>query len=228
MMKKIVLALLVQMGVLSATGQHIRFNADLDKFCKSSIAEFKTIHGDRKAELENIARQMVQKKYILFTCQTNSRRTILLQVWAQTAFYYYGLIDKLSFSVGDTVTPIYHGVADVLERSGFYCAAGSNTERNGYVVSVNRQFPENLLLSKTDIGTIDSTRGILVNICYGDEQSEIAATRGHEDLPYQSPAKYENTLQEKQRYMSLNRKIAIEMLYMASRMHALVLNGVAE
>lgn len=229
MMKKIVLVVLVQVLVVVAVQAQLkRFNIDLDKFCKSTIAEFKGIPGERQAVLEDMARQMTEKKFILFTCHTNSRRTILLQVWAQTAFYYYGLIDKLSFSVGDTVTAIYPGVANVLSRSGFYCATGGNTETFGYIISVSKEYPENLLLSKKTLGTIDTTKGVIVNICEGGEQSGIAAAIGHTSLPYQSPTRFENTLQEKARYMQLNRKIAVEMLYLAYKVRELIVNGTAE
>ncbi len=216
-MKQVVLVLMAQLFFMAAQAQQTRFNKDLDKFCKSSLTEVKDIPGERKIELENIARQLVKKKYILFTCQTNSRRTVLLQVWAQTAFYYYSLYDKVSFSIGDTVTGIYPGVASVLSRSGFYCATGGNSEQYGYMVSVNKQYQQNLLLSKKDLGTIDTDKGIVVNICYGAEPSNISATNIHSNLPYQSPVKFESTLQEKARYMSLNRQIAREMLYLASK-----------
>jgi hypothetical protein len=217
-MKKIWLLLAAQLFLLIVTAQQTRFNKDLDKFCKSSLAEVKGISTERKLELESIARQLVKKKYVLFTCQTNSRRTVLLQVWAQTAFYYYGLFDKLSFSIGDTVTGIYPGVMGVLSRSGFYCMPGGNSEHTGYMVAVNKQYPQNLLLSKKELGTIDTDKGVVVNICESSEQSHIAAANIHSNLPYQSPVKYESTLQEKARYMALNRQIAREMLYLASKL----------
>ncbi len=217
-MKKPWLVLVAQLFLLMAAAQQNRFNKDLDKFCKSSLAEVKQIPAERKLELENIARQLVKKKYVLFTCQTNSRRTVLLQVWAQTAFYYYGLIDKTSFSVGDTVTGVYPGVANVLSRSGFYCVPGGNDGPNGYMVMVNKQYQQNLLLSKKELGTIDTDKGVVVNICYSDEKSNIAATNIHSSLPYQSPVKFEHTLQEKAKYMSLNRQIAREMLYLGGKL----------
>lgn len=217
------LALLVQLLLLTATAQQSRFNKQLDKFCKSSLTETKLIPQQRKAELENIARQLISKKYVLFTCQTNSRRTVLLQVWAQTAFYYYGLFEKNAFSIGDTVTGIYPGVANVLSRSGFYSISRQDS---GYVVWVSKQYQQNLLLSKKELGTIDTDKGVVVSICAANEQSNIAAATIHSSLPYQSPVKFESTLQEKARYMSLNRQIAREMLYLAGKLHDYVVTNV--
>ena len=48
MMKRLVLAVLVQVLVVVAVQAQLkRFNTDLDKFCKSTIAEFKGILGER-------------------------------------------------------------------------------------------------------------------------------------------------------------------------------------
>lgn len=200
-----------------ACAQERRFNAELDRYCKDRLAEVATISAERKTMLESIARQLAPKKYVLFTCKTNSRRTVMLQVWAQAAFYYYGLYDKLSFSIGDTVTNIYPETLVVLMESGFYCKGMNAENSNGYLVSVNEEYPANVLLSKNDLGTIDTAKGAVVNICYAPEQSELAATTGHINLPYQSPAKFDNTPQEKLQYAALNKQIATEMLYLAAR-----------
>ena len=84
--------------------QENRFNSELDKFCKTSIKEFKNISKERKVVLDEMANQLARKKYVVFTCKTNSRRTLMLQVWAQTAFYYYSILGKYAFSIGDTIT----------------------------------------------------------------------------------------------------------------------------
>lgn len=215
---RIFLLLLVSgLLAMSAGAQERRFNAELDRFCKSRLEEVSSIPAERKIMLEDIARQLAPKKYVLFTCKTNSRRTVMLQVWAQAAFYYYGLYDKLSFSMGDTVTNIYPETLVVLMESGFYCKGMNGEQSSGYLVSVNEEYPANVLLSRNDLGTIDTAKGAVVNICYAPEQSEIAATTGHINLPYQSPAKFDNTPQEKLQYAALNKQIATEMLYMAGK-----------
>lgn len=190
---------------------------ELDKYCKTVIKEFRTIPDARKATLIDVAQQIATKKYVVFTCKTNSRRTLLLQVWAQTAFYYYGVLGKYAFSLGDTVTSVYPGVIDVLSQSGFFCTKQKNAEPTRYVIAVSKEYPINMLSSKNEVGTIDTAKGVVVNICFAEEQSSITALKGHMNLPYQSPTVFENTSKEKRKYKTLNHQIAVEMLYLAEK-----------
>lgn len=216
-MRIILLLLLTAFVATSAFAQERRFNAELDRFCKNRLEEVSSIPAERMAMLENIAKQLAPKKYVLFTCKTNSRRTVMLQVWAQAAFYYYSLYDKLAFSIGDTVTNIYPETLVVLMESGFYCTGMNSDEQRGYLVSVNQEYPANVLLSKNDMGTIDTAKGLVVSICYAEEQSGIAASTGYVSLPYQSPSVFDKTPQEKLKYAALNKQIATEMLYLAAK-----------
>jgi arsenate reductase len=202
--------------------QQIRFNDELDKFCKHSLKQTSIISSERKAILDGIAAQLSSKKYVLFTCQTNSRRTLLLQIWAQTAFNYFGLYDKYAGSIGDTVTSVYPEVVNVLQQSGFYCTKLDNAEPNGYLISVGKEYPENIILSKKDLGTINTFKGLVIKVCYENEKSSLAEGVAHIDLPYQSPISFEKTPQEKEKYNELNKQVAIEMLYLAKKTKELV------
>jgi len=222
LLKKFSFLLFVLAICISTQAQEHRFNPNLDKYCKQIIKEqFRTISSERKIMLEDIARQLVRKKYILFACKTNSRRTVMLQVWAQTSLYYYGIFGKSAFSVGDTVTGVYEGVLSELSKSGFYCTKQKNTSPNQYVISISEEYPVNLLSSKNEIGSIDTAKGVIVSICSANEQSEIGTIQGHINLPYQSPQPYEKTAKEKGKYRTLNHQIAAEMLYVAEKVKEL-------
>jgi len=197
--------------------QENRFNEKLDKFCRSAIQSFKTISPARKAILDNIALELSIKRYVVFVCNTNSRRTQLLQAWAQTSFYYYGLFDKHTFSIGDTVTPVHPRVAWVLENSGFYVNPLLNANPNGFMISINSEFPQNVLSSKNKVGTIDTTTVLVISICEDTEKPSHTIVQSSLHLPYQSPVLAENTIREKDKYRHLNYQIASEMLYLASR-----------
>jgi len=223
-MKKIFLLLVVSaIAFTSVNAQEHRFNSELDKYCKTGIKDFKTIPKERKAILDNMAEQLATKKYIVFACKTNSRRTLMLQVWAQTSFYYYGLVGKYAFSIGDTITSVYPGVAEVLTESGFYCTNQRNVEPSRYVISISQEYPLNMLSSKNEVGTIDTSKGVVVNICSDNEQANVTTNKGYINLPYQSPTQFEETAQEKQKYKDLNHQIAVEMLYLAERTKGIII-----
>lgn len=218
MKKSFFLLAILLTGAQFTQAQEHRFNSELDKYCKTTIKEFKSISKERKAVLDGMAEQLAKKKYVVFTCKTNSRRTLMLQVWAQTAFYYYGVHGKYAFSIGDTITSVYAGVAEVLTEAGFYCTYQRNVEPSGYIISISKEYPLNMLSSKNKVGTIDTAKGVLVNICFeNNEQSNLAASKSHVNLPYQSPSSVENTPKEKETYESLNKQIAVEMLYLAKK-----------
>lgn len=221
-MKKILFALLIIVSKIGYS-QDIRFNDELDKFCKQTKKEFFSIPAERRAILNGIAEQLTKKKYIGFTCQTNSRRTMLLEIWAQTAFLFYGLSYKFAFSIGDSISEIYPEVVNVLQQSGFYYAALENAESDGYVIYIGKDTPLDYIVSKKDFGTIDTDKTVVVNICSSGEQSGFAAAIPHIDLAYQSPTVFEKTQDEKWRYEELNKQIATEMLYMAKRIQDLIL-----
>lgn len=225
--KKILTSTVLLLLLIKASlAQEHRFNLPLDKYCKTIISEnFRSITPARKTILDDMAHELAHKKYILFTCKTNSRRTVLLQVWAQTAFYYYGVAGKNAFSMGDTITDVYPGAVKQLRKSGFYCIKQKNITPNQYVVSVSEQYPFNLLTSKDELGTIDTAKGLLVNICTNNEQSGIAALKGHVTLPFQSPAPYEKTPKEGQKYSVLNHQIAVEMLYLSKKVKEIMDSG---
>lgn len=222
-MKRIVflVALLLLHVLLKA--QENRFNEKLDKFCRSAIQSFKTISPERKKVLDDVAIELAHKRYIVFMCNTNSRRTQLLQVWSQTAFYYYGLYDKHTFSLGYTITPVHPRVAWVLEQSGFYVNQLLSADPNGYMISINSEFPQNMLSSKDEVGKIDTAFGLVINICLDAEKPSHLVGKSGIHLPYQSPISAENTVREKDKYRHLNYLIAVEMLYLGARTQELSL-----
>ncbi|MCS6934890.1 MAG: hypothetical protein NZM35_07050 [Chitinophagales bacterium] len=211
----VLLCLTICCGCIFA--QEARFTKKLDKYCKSAVQSFRAINDERRSVLDKMANEMTVKRYVVFGCKTNSRRTVLLQVWAQTAFYYFGLYDRNAFSIGDTVTPVYEGVAEVLSETGFYVSKLANADPNGYLIAISRDYPESIVASKTTLGTLDTSIVLVVNICDEKEPAGLLSKFSIVHLPYASPVIYEETLREKARYRQLNRTIAVEMLYLAYR-----------
>lgn len=213
-MKKGILLVAALLNFHFGFSQQIRFNDELDEFCKTSIREYSSIPVERKAILENAAEMLSKKQYILFTCQTNSRRTLLLQVWAQTAFYYYG-INKASFSIGDTISSIYPGLVNIFKESGFTYNEYRNEESKGFMISTSKKYPKNIIVPKKDLGKIDTSKVLLVSICFNGENSVLASNTPHLNIPFESPKIFEKTPNENQKYFVLNKQISIEMFYLA-------------
>jgi hypothetical protein len=217
------IAIIYLLGVYEVTAQQRRFNSELERYCKEAIKDFRKIPAERKKTLDEMAEQLSKKKMVLFTCKTNTRRTLMLQVWAQSAFYYYGLYSKTAFSMGDTVSNVYPAVAAVLTEAGFYCLQLENKDTKSYSISINKDFPINILTSKSELGTIDTKKIVVVNICYDEEESNLGQIEGHVDLPFRSPNIYDQTPEEMQKYRELNKQIATEMLYLADKTEKVII-----
>lgn len=217
-------ALLLLMSTV-AIAQQNNFNKTLANFCAEALNKTNTISPARKLLLDNLAEEMTYKRYVMFTCKTNSRRTLLLQAWSQTAFIYLGLYNKFAISTGDTITEVYPEIANVLSTSGFYCSKAENGGEQGYLISVNNKLPINIMLSKNYFGAIDTKYIVIANICGPNESSNIASTTKHFNLPYQSPVVYDGTEIEKSKYAELNKTIAIEMMYLAQQIKYNIANS---
>jgi hypothetical protein len=215
-MHKLLLALLLLCYSIGMAQQN-HFNNNLYNFCTNALNQTSSISAERKVLLDNLAAEMVNKRHILFTCKTNSRRTLLLQAWAQAAFLYMGLFNKFALSAGDTITEIYPRIANVLISSGFYCRYAENGSDKGYIISINDEYPINIILSKNYFGVIDTSHIVIANICTTNEHSNIALSAKHYNLPYQSPSVFDKTEIEKIKYDELNQTIAIEMMYLAQK-----------
>ncbi|MBN8702997.1 MAG: hypothetical protein J0M08_08025 [Bacteroidetes bacterium] len=199
-----------------AASQQIAFNKELSNFCNTAISNSKKISKKRKAVLNNIAIELLEKKHIVYACKTNTRRTQLLQTWTQTAFYYYGVVDRIAFSYGDSIADIYPGVVDILKQSGFYYAE-SNTIPKGYTISLNNNAPEYIIAPKNTLGKINSETTILINICSSGE-TFADQKMSYLKLPYKTPTEFEAKKNEQEKYMELNKTIATEMFYMVSKL----------
>ena len=76
-MKKNILAFLL-LSISSTYAQQNSINKKLNDICTDALSQTANIPADRKLLLDNLATEMANKKYIMFTCKTNSRRTLLL------------------------------------------------------------------------------------------------------------------------------------------------------
>lgn len=207
---------------LVALSQKLRFNKSLNRFCESTTKEFAHIPTDRRIILDKLATEIAHKRNIIFTCRTTTRRTQLLQTWMQTAFYYFGIFNKTTFSYGDTVSKVYPEVISVLKKSGF-AFSESSTKPKAYVFYISEQYQKHGIYPKTISGTFDTSKSVVVSICLAGEPVSSLSSDAM-NLPYQSPTVFEKTPQEKQKYSDLNKQVAIEMLYLAEKARDIIMN----
>ncbi|MBI2272074.1 MAG: hypothetical protein HYU69_17175 [Bacteroidetes bacterium] len=220
-MKRILMLFALTATVVTYS-QKLRFNKSLNRFCETATREYFAIPAGRKEILDKLADEIAHKRNIIFTCRTNTRRTQFLQTWMQTAFYYYGIFNKMAFSYGDTVSEVYPEVISVLKKSGF-AFSESTTKPKAYVFYISEQYQKHGIYPKTISGTIDTSNSVVVSICFAGEPVSSLSSDAM-NLPYQSPTVFEKTPQEKSKYSDLNKQIAVEMLYLAEKARGIIMS----
>lgn len=208
---------------LAAYSQKFRFNKKLNNFCFKSTLEFEKIPADRKASLDKIAQDLSTKKNIVFSCYTNTRRTQLLQTWAQAAFYYYAIYNKTAFSYGDTISEIAPGVVSVLKKSGFVFS-GTNTKPKAWVFYIGERNEGYVIYPKKVNKLPDEKESTMVSICVEGEPVSDVGPHAY-SLPYVSPVPAEKTSEEKAIYDKLNKQVSIEMLYLVEKTRDIMMNS---
>jgi hypothetical protein len=113
------------LSFISFKSAKVEFYKKLKKYCHSLPGEFNQIPEERKKELievgDYIIEQQIAKKScrLLFICTSNSRRSHMAQIWAQSATLYYGLDSIWTFSGGTEATRVHPNTVSALRRAGF-------------------------------------------------------------------------------------------------------------
>ncbi len=202
------------------------FNKNLQKYSVSLEEDFASMDAERKKKLQDIADYIIQSKSnqedskVLFVCTHNSRRSHFAQIWLQTAAYYYGVDDILTYSGGTEATAANERAMDALKRAGFTVATSNRKDDNHvYAVSQGPGFGSDLLFSKVygDKNNPQERFGAVM-VC-SDADKSCPVVHGADariSLPFDDPRYYDNTPSEKEKYDETCRLIATEMFYAMS------------
>jgi protein-tyrosine-phosphatase len=203
------------------------FNQKLQIYTEKVSKEAKSIDKSRVIVLDSIANFIFKTKkqngkaQLLFVCTHNSRRSHISQIWLQTAAYYYGVDEIYTFSGGVEVTAANKRAIAALERAGFSATVSDKKSENTvYIVSQGKGFSTNLFFSKKyDDKQNPKENFAAIMVCSEADKScpFIPGANARFSLPYDDPRYSDNTPSEEQTYDETTKRIAIEMLYIMSR-----------
>lgn len=153
-----------------------------------------------------------------FICTHNSRRSHLAQLWTATAAAHYGLVDVATFSGGTEATAFNPRAVAALGRAGFRVKdPGGDNPR--YEVSYDADAPPLVCFSKTfdDPSNPSSDFAAVMTCTDADQNCPVIPGAKRISLPYEDPKIADGTPEEAARYDERCRQIAVEMLYVMSR-----------
>jgi len=155
-----------------------------------------------------------------FVCTHNSRRSHLSQIWAQTAAHYFGLKNVFCYSGGTEATAMFPMVGKTLGNQGFQIAKLSDEKNSVYSVKYAKNEHPIMCFSKKydDAFNPKSEFAAIMTCSHADENCPlIVGCESRIPVRYEDPKLFDNTPQQAEKYLERSNEIALEMLYVFSK-----------
>jgi arsenate reductase len=188
--------------------------------------DFSAISDERKMVLQPlinfIQEKTKQQKDIKlnFICTHNSRRSHLSQVWAQAIAHYYGVANVMSYSGGTEATALFPMAAKALATSGFKITKTNEDSNPIYHIDYAENENPVIGFSKTfdDDFNPQSEFAAILTCSHADENCPfIAGAEKRIPITFEDPKAFDNTPQQKAKYLERSLQIASELKYVFSQ-----------
>lgn len=196
---------------------------ELKKYLQSALVDSIRIPEERKAALQEIAGFINNRNgtnsNLVFICTHNSRRSHMSQIWAATAAHYFGLENIFTFSGGTEATAFNPRAVAAIERAGFKVVnPGGDNPR--YLVRFSEEADPLTCFSKVYDDPSNATDDFAAIMTCSDADEAcpyIPGTSLRVAIPYVDPKVSDGTPEEAATYDERCRQIAVEMVYVMSR-----------
>src|SRR5690625_2260109 len=155
-----------------------------------------------------------------FICTHNSRRSHFSQVWAQTLAYYFNIKNVTCYSGGTVSTAVYPMVIESLKSSGFKIQKLSKGNNPIYSIKYSENEHPILVFSKKLDDDFNPTSSFAAILTCNSAKEACPTVYGAEiriPIVYEDPKAYDNTPEQKMKYMERNLQIATELVYVFSQ-----------
>ncbi|ATL49043.1 protein-tyrosine-phosphatase [Chitinophaga caeni] len=157
---------------------------------------------------------------LLFICTHNSRRSHMAQLLAAASIAYYGLKGITTYSGGTEVTSFNTNAIKALKNAGFKIESQEKGDNPVYEVSMGNHIPIIRSNSKKFSNAPNPASGfIAIMTCSSADEGcpLVPGSATRISIPYDDPKLADGTPQQDLVYMERCKEIAIEMLYVFSR-----------
>ena len=192
----------------------------IEKLDTSSISK------ERKVILDPLI-QFIQSKKIAeedirinFICTHNSRRSHLSQVWAQTLAAYYKIKNTFSYSGGTQATALFPMAASALVAAGFQIKKLSEEKNPVYSIKNGDNNLPIIGFSKTYDDTFNPASNFAAILTCSSADKGCPFISGAEQripITFEDPKAFDNTPQQKEKYIERSLQIATELNYVFSQ-----------
>jgi arsenate reductase (thioredoxin) len=196
--------------------------------CTELAHNFDTINPDRKALLEKISQYIQQKKndnipvQLIYVCTHNSRRSHFGQIWAAVASEFYTVENVSTFSGGTEVTAFNINAINALKEIGFEIQAQNTSENPVFEVHFNSSKNPSICFSKVYNDASNPASNFAAVMTCGDAEENCPFIPGVElriGTTYNDPKEFDGTELQNQKYKERSLEIALETLYVFSKIN---------
>lgn len=201
--------------------------SSITNYCDQLVKEFDSISENRKALLNSVTQYISQKQKenkpvnLIYICTHNSRRSHFGQIWAHVAAAYYGIKNVHTFSGGTEATAFNLNAINSLNRVGFIIKPINIEKNTTYHVFHDENETPSICFSKTYDDTKNPQQEFAAIMTCSDAEENCPFIPGVElriGTTYDDPKAFDNTPQQDAKYDERCRQIALETLYVFSRL----------
>lgn len=187
---------------------------------------FDLIPDKRKQILEELSKYIAKKSTqkgsvnLVYICTHNSRRSHFGQVWAQVAANYYQIKSLTSYSGGTEATAFNPNAIAALRRIGFDVHAKDQSANPRYAVLFDEQESPVFCFSKVYEHPQNPQSEFAAIMTCSDAEENCPFIPGAElrvGTTYEDPKAFDNTPQQDEKYEERCKQIALETLYVFSK-----------
>jgi arsenate reductase (thioredoxin) len=201
----------------------VEFHKKLRTYCKTLPLEFNQIAEDRKKDLQEIGDFIVEKRVagkmaaIEFICTSNSRRSHMGQVWAQTAAAYYEVDSLWTFSGGTEATRVNKNAIAAFARCGFEISGNNVGDNPLWFVRASNTKSSWVIWSKKYTDSTNPKKDFCAVMVCSEADKSCPSVDGAElriAMPYDDPKYFDGTPSQDAKYDERCRQIARDMFFM--------------
>lgn len=200
---------------------------NIKMYVEDLTKEFKSIPENRKEILEKITQYIAKKRAtaspinLVYICTHNSRRSHFGQVWAHVAASYYGIKNVNTYSGGTEATAFNINAINSLKRVGFMIKPINIEKNTTYHVFHDDNETPSVCFSKTYDDLNNPQKEFAAIMTCSDAEENCPFIPGVElriGTTYDDPKAFDNTPQQNAKYDERCKQIALETLYIFSKL----------
>lgn len=198
---------------------------EIKEYCNRLVSSFTEISEERQAVLLKISEYIKLKQNqskpikLIYICTHNSRRSHFGQIWAAVAVNYFSIKNVETYSGGTEATAFNINAINALKKIGFKVSGNENDKNPIYKMAFGENEYINCFSKVFDDKINPKTEFAAIMTCSDAEENcpFVPGTELRIATTYNDPKAFDGTPQQDEKYLERCRQIAIETLFVFSR-----------